>query len=114
MAPIVLKLVATLSCQVVILHHPTDNDVHDTSAVFVAMYAVGISSCNLALIVIVVVSHTANVDNAKVNVFHKDVIIGAGQAVWFTEIRSSHIASKSSNQDIVNASTEPLFSNVIV
>lgn len=63
-APIVLKLVATLSCHVLILHHHPHKDVQDNSAIFVAIYAVGILSCNLALTAIVVVSQTCRDANS--------------------------------------------------
>jgi hypothetical protein len=57
----VLKLVATLSCPVVSLPHHATNEVQDNGATFVAIYAVGILSCNLAFTVRVVVAHTAKV-----------------------------------------------------
>lgn len=57
----VLKLVATLSCQVDNLHPQPDKDVREMGAIFVAIYAVGIASCNLADTEIVITSPTASV-----------------------------------------------------
>lgn len=67
----------------------------------VAIYAVGILSCNLAVTVSVVVAPTSNVGKLYVKKFPTGVIVGAGHAVCVTESKSSQIAHKSSCPDIV-------------
>lgn len=80
-AQTVLKLVATLSCHVLILPHQPGNELQESGATFVAIYAVGILSCNLAVTASVVTSPTAREDKLYVNVFHTGVITGEGQDI---------------------------------